>query len=176
MGYASDIYEMITSEDEIQDEQLFFTKLFLKEATKRSIVLDKRADIFMNLHGAGDELKLPVNGEDVYVQNSWTNSVPTVIHGNGPAKVNERIFYRWFNIGLFFVQKMLNYLSNYIARTWSPTTGCLQSKENLFDVTKIDDVRMNIPCQSFNFRSSSAFEMANGLHRFIHRISHAISS
>jgi len=122
IGYASDIYEMISSEDEIKDEQLFFTKLFLNEATKRSIVLDKRADIFMNLNGAIDELKLPVNGDEVYIHNSWTDSVPTVIHGNGPAK------------------KYLNYLSNYIARTWSPTTGCLQSKENLFDVTKITDL------------------------------------
>jgi hypothetical protein len=37
----------------------------------------------------------------------------------------------------------LNYLSNYIAGTWSSTNGCLQSKENLFDVTNIDDVRAN---------------------------------
>ncbi len=45
---------------------------------------------------------------------------------------------------------MLNYLSNYIARTWSPTTGCLQAKENLFDVTKISDVRINSLFNSFN--------------------------
>ena len=38
MGYASDIYEMISSQDEIKDEQLFFTKFFFKESTKRSIV------------------------------------------------------------------------------------------------------------------------------------------
>jgi procollagen-lysine,2-oxoglutarate 5-dioxygenase len=34
MGYASDIYEMISSEDEIKDEQLFFTKLFLNDTTR----------------------------------------------------------------------------------------------------------------------------------------------
>ncbi len=105
MGYASDIYEMISGEDEIKDEQLFFTKLFLKEATKRSIVLDTRADIFMNLNGAVDELKLPANGEDVYVQNSWTDSIPAVIHGNGPTKVNERIFFRSFDIVLLLFRK-----------------------------------------------------------------------
>jgi len=93
MGYASDIYDMISNQDEIKDEQLFFTKFFLKEATKRSIVLDKRADIFMNLNGAIDEVKLPVNGDEVYVHNSWTDSIPTVIHGNGPAKVKEIIFF-----------------------------------------------------------------------------------
>ncbi len=94
MGYASDIYEMISSQDEIKDAQLFFTKLFLNEAMKWSIVLDKRADIFMNLNGAIDEIKLPANGEEVYVHNSWTDSIPTVIHGNGPSKVQEIIFYQ----------------------------------------------------------------------------------
>lgn len=89
LGYAADIYQMINSEEEIKDEQRFFTKLFLKEANERGIVLDKRADIFMNLHGATNEVELPANGEDVYVKNSWTDSVPAVIHGNGPAKVKD---------------------------------------------------------------------------------------
>ena len=39
-----------------------------------------------------------------------------------------------------FVQKSLNYISNYIARVWSETEGCLQCKENVIDLTKIDDV------------------------------------
>jgi hypothetical protein len=47
----------------------------------------------MNLNGATDEVKLPVNNDEVYVHNSWTDSVPTVIHGNGPAKVNH---FSWF--------------------------------------------------------------------------------
>ncbi len=34
MGYASDIYEMISSQDEIKDKQLFFTKIFLDETTR----------------------------------------------------------------------------------------------------------------------------------------------
>ncbi|CAF5147544.1 unnamed protein product, partial [Rotaria magnacalcarata] len=124
MGYASDIYEMITSQDDIKDEQIFFTKVFLDESSRNkwSIVLDKRADVFMNLNGAINELQLPANGDDVYVHNSWTDSIPTVIQGNGSA------------------QKSLNYLSNYIARTWSTNEGCLQCKESLFDVTQIDDV------------------------------------
>ncbi|CAF3218133.1 unnamed protein product [Rotaria sp. Silwood2] len=124
MGYVSDIYEMITSQDEIKDEQLFFTKVFLDEnlRNKWSIILDKRADIFMNLKNAIDEIELPSNEGDVYVHNTWTDSIPTVIQGNGPAN------------------KVLNYLSNYIAHTWSSIDGCLQCKENLFDVTQIDDL------------------------------------
>ena len=46
----------------------------------------------MNLNGAVDEVDLPTNNDEVYVHNSWTDSVPTVIHGNGPAKVNKKFF------------------------------------------------------------------------------------
>ncbi|CAF1410609.1 unnamed protein product [Adineta steineri] len=126
IGYASDIYEMISSKEKIaddDDDQLFYTKIFLDEfsRTKWSIVLDKRADIFMNLNGAIDEIQLPILNDENYVHNTWTDSVPTVIHGNGPAK------------------RSLNYLANYIARVWSPTKGCLQCKENLIDLNQITD-------------------------------------
>jgi hypothetical protein len=43
----------------------------------------------MNLNGAVDEVDLPVNDDEAYVHNSWTDSVPVVIHGNGPAKVRK---------------------------------------------------------------------------------------
>lgn len=89
MGYASDIYDMISSQDTIDNDQVFFSKLFLNEREQRSIALDKRADIFMNLNNAIDEIALPVNGDDIYLHNSWTDSIPTVIHGNGPSKVIE---------------------------------------------------------------------------------------
>ncbi len=46
----------------------------------------------MNLNGAIDEVELPINNDEVYVHNSWTDSVPIVIHGNGPAKVNNYFF------------------------------------------------------------------------------------
>jgi hypothetical protein len=37
IGYASDIYEMITSKEKIEDnddDQLFYTKIFLNETTR----------------------------------------------------------------------------------------------------------------------------------------------
>jgi hypothetical protein len=43
MGYASDIYEMISSQDEIKDKQLFFTKLFLDETTR---VKERKENLF----------------------------------------------------------------------------------------------------------------------------------
>lgn len=94
----------------------------------------------MNLNGAVDEIELPVNTDEVYVHNSWTDSIPAIIHGNGPSKVGIRWFPARSSSSLCFVQKSLNYLSNYIARAWSATEGCLQCKENVIDLTKIDDV------------------------------------
>lgn len=86
---------MISSQEKIaddEDDQLFYTKIFLNEETRNkwSIVLDKRADIFMNLNGAADEIELPAKDDEVYIHNTWTDSIPTVIHGNGPAKVSSR--------------------------------------------------------------------------------------
>jgi hypothetical protein len=47
----------------------------------------------MNLNGAVDEIALPVNGDEIYIHNSWTDSIPTVIHGNGPSKVKDKILF-----------------------------------------------------------------------------------
>ena len=51
-------------------------------------MLDTRADIFMNLDGAIDEIELPANNDEIYVHNTWTDSVPTVIQGFGSGKVD----------------------------------------------------------------------------------------
>lgn len=48
----------------------------------------------MNLNQAVDELELPSHAEDVYVHNSWTDSIPTVIYGNGPTKVLSKSYAR----------------------------------------------------------------------------------
>ena len=88
MAYASDLYRLLSSEDTIPNLQVFMTKTYLDEKSRTTIGLDKRADIFLNLHGAIDEVELPVHNDEVYVKNTWTDSVPTVIHGNGPSKVN----------------------------------------------------------------------------------------
>ena len=95
----------------------------------------------MNLNGAVDEIALPVHGDEIYIHNTWTDSIPTVIHGNGPSKVKDNIQYFLLINHLLHLQKTLNYLGNYIARARSSTEGCLQCKENLLDLTKIEDVR-----------------------------------
>jgi len=60
----------------------------------------------MNLNGAIDELELPVKNDEVYVYNSWTNSTPIVIHGNGPAKVEILLFFFDFYNSILFYREL----------------------------------------------------------------------
>ena len=60
MGYAPDLYEMVTSSDlaNTDDDQLFYTNIFLDEKLreKLSIKLDTKSEIFQNLNGAVSKL------------------------------------------------------------------------------------------------------------------------
>lgn len=58
----------------------------------------------MNLNGAVDEIELPIRNNEAYVHNSWTNSDPIVIHGNGPSKVEFFGLYL-FSTSVVFVEK-----------------------------------------------------------------------
>ncbi|XP_060580073.1 procollagen-lysine,2-oxoglutarate 5-dioxygenase-like, partial [Ruditapes philippinarum] len=56
IGYAKDVYEIISHNAvaDNDDDQLYYTKIFLDKSLqeKWNIKLDKRSEIFMNLHGA----------------------------------------------------------------------------------------------------------------------------
>ena len=54
IGYAKDVYELITAEDlkDTDDDQRYYTKLFLEEREKRGIKLDTKTKIFANLNHA----------------------------------------------------------------------------------------------------------------------------
>ena len=41
----------------------------------------------MNLDGTNDEIELLMNGDEIYIHNLRTNSIPTVIHSNSSTKV-----------------------------------------------------------------------------------------
>ena len=54
IGYAKDVYELVTAEDlkDTDDDQRYYTKLFLEERDKRGIKLDTKTKIFANLNHA----------------------------------------------------------------------------------------------------------------------------
>lgn len=115
IGYANDIYDIITSTPvkDDEDDQLFYTKIFLNKPTrvinnssfyspnyfvlrfyinkfkeKHQIKLDKRSEIFLNLNGALEDIVISVDDSEIYVFNNVTKTKPAVVHGNGPSKVN----------------------------------------------------------------------------------------
>ncbi|XP_055697563.1 procollagen-lysine,2-oxoglutarate 5-dioxygenase isoform X2 [Phlebotomus papatasi] len=92
MGYATNLYDMLkTPIDNIADDQLYYTKIYLNEEfrEKNKMKLDHKSEIFQNLYGAEKEVELHVDDDsgEAFVVNVETETVPAVIHGNGLSKM-----------------------------------------------------------------------------------------
>lgn len=74
--------------------------------------LDSRSEIFQNLNGAAGEVELIEDEAESLLSNSHFKTIPLIIHGNGPSKIQ------------------LNSLGNYIAKSWDKTHGCTSCLEN----------------------------------------------
>ncbi|KAF7256670.1 Procollagen-lysine, partial [Paragonimus skrjabini miyazakii] len=122
MGPASYLYKLVTvSEiDDEDDDQLYYTNIFLNEATRKelNIGLDKSSVIFQNLNGVFADIELRFSDTTGYLYNTKTNTKPIVAHGNGPIKTQ------------------FNSLTNYLDFTWTPTRGCQHCEENTIDLSK----------------------------------------
>uniref|UniRef100_A0A665VVQ9 Procollagen-lysine,2-oxoglutarate 5-dioxygenase 1 n=1 Tax=Echeneis naucrates TaxID=173247 RepID=A0A665VVQ9_ECHNA len=122
IGYLPNIKEMVSDwlGEDADSDQLYFTKIYIDPAKKvRSksinITLDSKCRLFQNLHGALVVLKF----EDgrVRARNVLYDTLPVIIHGNGPTKLQ------------------INYLGNYIPNTWTFETGCTACQEDLRPLT-----------------------------------------
>lgn len=62
---------------------------------KHRVKLDSKSEIFQNLNGALDDVQVKFKGENSYLYNMKTGSIPIVVHGNGPVKVRcySRLFF-----------------------------------------------------------------------------------
>uniref|UniRef100_A0A5K3EYM9 Fe2OG dioxygenase domain-containing protein n=3 Tax=Mesocestoides corti TaxID=53468 RepID=A0A5K3EYM9_MESCO len=120
VGPAADIHRIISYSpiDNEDDDQLYYTNIFLDPQLRREfdIALDTRSELFQNLNGALEDVRIEYNNETGYLVNALTGSRPVVAHGNGPIKVK------------------FNSLTNYLARTWSPAMGCLYCQEDNIDL------------------------------------------
>ncbi|CAN9515948.1 unnamed protein product [Ophioblennius macclurei] len=117
MGFLPNIKEMISNwtGGDHESDQLFFTKIYTDPAKRKSIniTLDSKCRLFQNLHGALDEVVLKFEDGRVRARNVLYDTLPVVVHGNGPTKLQ------------------INYLGNYIPNTWTFEGGCTVCKENL---------------------------------------------
>lgn len=149
LGYAADVYEMIkTQVKNSEDDQLYYTKAFLDEKLreKLKIQLDYNSDVFMNLNGAKgidffhfkiyhwtkhirsvyiDDTKLEYNDAsgEYFVKNTVTETIPSLLHGNGPQKV------------------LINSFGNYLAGAFKHKE-CQLCNENplLFEVNELKKI------------------------------------
>uniref|UniRef100_UPI00358F0521 multifunctional procollagen lysine hydroxylase and glycosyltransferase LH3-like n=1 Tax=Myxine glutinosa TaxID=7769 RepID=UPI00358F0521 len=126
IGLASDVHSMVgrwEGEDD-DDDQLFYTQLYLDPSVRKNLnmTLDHRCRLFQNLNGATEEVVLKFENNRVRIRNMAYDTLPVLIHGNGPTKIH------------------LNYLGNYIPREWTYEMGCGRSCDHdTLDLSKTKD-------------------------------------
>ncbi|OXB64355.1 hypothetical protein ASZ78_009938 [Callipepla squamata] len=125
IGYAPNLKKLVEEWKGRDDDsdQLFYTNIFLDPEKRENIniSLDHRSRIFQNLNGALDEVVLKFENARVRARNLLYDTLPVIIHGNGPTKLQ------------------LNYLGNYIPQIWTFETGCTVCDEGLRSLTAVKD-------------------------------------
>lgn len=125
MGYADHLWKLVADWDgrDNDSDQLFYTKAFLdpEKREKINITLDNRSRVFQNLYGGVDDIVLKFENGKVRARNVVHDTLPVVIHGNGPTKLQ------------------LNYLGNYVPRVWTFETGCTVCDEGLRKLSGLKD-------------------------------------
>ena len=121
IGYAADIWKVINDKPigNDEDDQLFFSVIYVNKRDQYGIRLDHRSHIFQNLNGAFDDVELEYRENDTVLLNKLYETYPAMVHGNGAAKAN------------------LNSLGNYLAKSWVKDKGCLACNENSFDTIEL---------------------------------------
>uniref|UniRef100_A0AAR2J2L3 Procollagen-lysine,2-oxoglutarate 5-dioxygenase 1 n=1 Tax=Pygocentrus nattereri TaxID=42514 RepID=A0AAR2J2L3_PYGNA len=115
IGYVPNLKKMVSdwSGEDNDSDQLFYTKLYINPEKRKSIniTLDSKCRLFQNLHGALDEVVLKFEDGRVRARNVLYDTLPVIVHGNGPTKIN--------------------YLGNYISNVWTFETGCTVCNEDM---------------------------------------------
>uniref|UniRef100_A0A9J7XRK8 procollagen-lysine 5-dioxygenase n=1 Tax=Cyprinus carpio carpio TaxID=630221 RepID=A0A9J7XRK8_CYPCA len=121
IGYAPEIHAIVKQwkHKDDDDDQLFYTRIYLDKEQRRkfNITLDHKSHIFQNLNGAIEEVVLKFEKSRVRVRNVAYDTLPVVIHGNGPTKLQ------------------LNYLGNYVPTAWTYEHGCGICDDDLLDLS-----------------------------------------
>lgn len=117
MGFAPELAALVQQwkYKDNDDDQLFYSRLYLDKSqrTKYNMTLDHRSRIFQNLNGAVDEVVLKFERARVRARNVAYDTLPVIIHGNGPTKLQ------------------LNYLANYVPTAWTYENGCGDCDDDL---------------------------------------------
>uniref|UniRef100_A0A8C1NH60 procollagen-lysine 5-dioxygenase n=1 Tax=Cyprinus carpio TaxID=7962 RepID=A0A8C1NH60_CYPCA len=130
IGYAPEIHAIVKQwkHKDDDDDQLFYTRIYLDKEQRRkfNITLDHKSHIFQNLNGAIEEVVLKFEKSRVRVRNVAYDTLPVVIHGNGPTKLQ------------------LNYLGNYVPTAWTYEHGCGICDDDLLDLSEMPLVHVAV--------------------------------
>ncbi|KAM4694589.1 procollagen-lysine,2-oxoglutarate 5-dioxygenase 2 isoform 2-T2 [Discoglossus pictus] len=125
IGYKSAINQIVKQWNlqDNDDDQLFYTKIYIDQLQREriNITLDHKSNIFQNLNGAIDEVVLTFENGKARAKNTQYDTLPILIHGNGPTKIQ------------------LNYFGNYIPNIWAPKTGCGTCNVDVIDLSALSD-------------------------------------
>ncbi|KAF5884738.1 procollagen-lysine,2-oxoglutarate 5-dioxygenase 3-like, partial [Clarias magur] len=128
IGYAPELYAIVQqwNHRDNDDDQLFYTRIYLdkEQRTKFNMTLDHKARIFQNLNGAIEEVVLKFEKARVRARNVAYDTLPVVVHGNGPTKLQ------------------LNYLGNYVPTAWTYERGCGVCDDDLLYLNDVPDDEM----------------------------------
>ncbi|KAK2547937.1 Procollagen-lysine [Acropora cervicornis] len=83
--------------------------------------LDNKAEIFMNLNGAQDEVDVKLSNDKAWLVNDQYGTEPLVAHGNGASK------------------EFLNYLGNYLPNQWNFKDGCVTCTDDTFSLDSLKE-------------------------------------
>lgn len=126
MGFLPNVRQLLSdwSGADGDSDQLYFTKVYIDPDKRKSInmTLDSRCRVFQNLHGALDDVVLKFEEGRVRARNVLYDTLPVVVHGNGPTKLQ------------------LNYLGNYIPNTWTFETGCTVCDQDLLPLASMKEL------------------------------------
>ena len=127
IGYAKDIWNLINDKPigNDEDDQLFFSVLYVDKRAEYNIRLDHRSHIFQNLNGAFEDVELEFRENDTVLLNKLYQTYPAVVHGNGAAKIH------------------INNLGDYLAKSWVKQSGCLACDET--EIKNMDFSPENAP-------------------------------
>nr|XP_020836616.1 procollagen-lysine,2-oxoglutarate 5-dioxygenase 2 isoform X3 [Phascolarctos cinereus] len=121
VGYAPYINRIVQQWNlqDNDDDQLFYTKIYIDPLKREAlnITLDHKCRIFQTLNGAIDEVLLKFENGKARAKNTFYETLPVVINGNGPTKIQ------------------LNYFGNYIPNAWTQENGCVLCDLDVIDLS-----------------------------------------
>lgn len=124
MGYAPYISRLVQQWNlqDNDDDQLFYTKLYIDPVKREAfnITLDHKCKIFQALNGATDEVVLKFENGKSRVKNTFYETLPVAINGNGPTKILQ------------------NYFGNYVPNSWTQESGCALCDFDTIDLSAVD--------------------------------------